>query len=331
MKFRIAWSVNRGNKKYKATLCGGFLLIICGALISVILAELFVRYFVDLPLEKEYLRFGCNDYEKFDPENYDRDLFWKPTEEFKNVEYSIKKPENTFRIICIGDSITQGDAQEKGLLPREQTYVYKLERLFSKEFKAKNIEVINAGSGGYSSLQGLRYLKRTLWKYEPDLVVSWFGINDYYYSLFYPDKEQRLPEDKALRSGTILSKSRLLLFVKNFTLIRRSLKKPVVRVPPDDFYENCEEMLIFSKENRFKIVFVAPFQYGQYNNIEYFEGYMEKLADLEKKYGCQIIYLKPYLSGIDLKSIYVDTCHFNEAGNMILGYALFESLRGYIK
>ena len=62
------------------------------------------------------------------------------------------KSKNTFRIICIGDSITQGYAQGKGLLPREQTYVYKLEKLLTKKFKDKKIEVINTGNGGYSSL-----------------------------------------------------------------------------------------------------------------------------------------------------------------------------------
>ncbi len=329
MRFKIAWRANKGNKKYKTTPLGGFLLIICGALIAVIFAELSVRCFVALPLEKEYLRFYCSGYEKVPPENYDRDLFWKPVEEFKNVEYSIKKPENTFRIICIGDSITQGDAQEKGLLPREQTYVYKLEQRLAEEFKGKNIEVINAASGGYSSLQGLRYLEKKLWKYEPDLVISWFGINDYFYSLFYSDKQQKIPAVNTAKAKKLLQKSKLYLFLKNFFFIRDALKNPVVRVPPDDFYDNCEQMVQIAKENDFEIVFIAPFQAVLDNNIvEYLQGYPEKLEALSRKYGTKVLYLKRYLDGHDLKKIYVDICHLNNEGNDIVAKAVFESLKG---
>ncbi|MFH1092574.1 MAG: SGNH/GDSL hydrolase family protein [Candidatus Omnitrophota bacterium] len=328
MKFRITWFRKKAKIKYKVNPGGIFALILFSVLLAFLCGEILVRSVMLLPVKKEYLRFSCYEYRKIPGKNRDRDLFWKPLEDFRNVKYLKKKDKNTFRIICIGDSITQGDAQEKGLLPLEQTYVYKLEQLLAAKYKNKKIEVMNAGRGGYSSLQGLRYLKKTLWEYEPDLVISWFGVNDYFHALFYSDKEQRVPEDKDNINYNILEKSKLFLFIKNFTFIKKSLKNPVVRVPPEDFYKNCEEMIIFGREKGFKIVFVAPFQSGLNNKIEYFEGYPEKLDELEKKYGCEVLYLNPFFLGKDMKSLYADSCHFNNEGNTIVAGALFELLRG---
>ena len=282
-----------------------------------------------MPLEKEYLRFFCFGYKKILSENYDKELLWKSVEEFRKVEYERKKPGNTFRIICIGDSVTQGYEQGKGLLPREQTYVYKLEQLLAKKNGGKKIEVINAGSGGYSSLQGLRYLRRKLWKYEPDLVISWFGINDYFYSLFYSDKEQKIPAVNTTKSKKLLHNSKLYLFLKNFFFLRNALKNPIVRVPPEDFYDNCEQMLQLAKENNFEIIFITPFKALRHKNeVEYLQGYSEKLDDLSRKHGAKVLYLKRYLDGHDLNEIYVDICHLNNDGNEIIASAVFESLTG---
>ena len=155
MRFRIVWQKDKDAKKRKVTLLGSSVLIFFGSLIAVVFAELFLRYLFALPLEKDYLRFSCYNYKKIPRENHDQDLFWNPTEEFRKVKYSLKKDNNTFRIICIGDSITQG-YKGKDLLPREQTYVYKLEQMLTENFKGRKIEVINAGSGGYSSFQGAK-------------------------------------------------------------------------------------------------------------------------------------------------------------------------------
>lgn len=326
MRLKIIWQKNKDAKKRNTTLIGNFLLIFVGVLIAIVLGELGLRYFFSLPLETEYLRFSCNNYEKIPRQNSDRDLFWKPTEEFRKVKYSLEKGKDTVRIICIGDSITQGDAQEKGLLPLEQTYVYKLQKLLASVYRKKRIEVINAGRGGYSSLQGLRYLKKSLWQYKPDLIISWFGCNDYYTALFFSDKEQNIDREGDVKQANILQRSKLFLFFKNFALIKQELKNPRVRVPPEDFYDNCEEMIKFSKEKGFEIVFVAPFHIGSNDEIEYFAGYPEKLEALKRKYGCSVLYLKQFFAGKDLKEFYSDSCHFNNKGNALVSDILFELL-----
>ena len=327
MKFKSFWKKNSDTKKRKITPFGGFVLIFSGILFAFLLGEILVRCFFVLPLEKEYLRFFCNNYEKIPNKNQDRDLFWKPFEEFRQVKYSLKKDKDTFRIICIGDSITQGCAQEKGLLPVEETYPYKLQRILASNIKNAKIEVVNAGRGGYSSLQGLRYLKKSLWQYEPDLVISWFGVNDFFYALFYADKDQMTQSEVKSKQHNVFKKSKLFLLIKNFSFLKSALKNPKTRVPPEDFYDNCREMIFLSKEKGFEIAFVAPFQLGSSSMIEYFEGYPEKLDELNKKYGCRILYLKPFFSQKDMLELYSDSCHFNDKGNEVVAKILFELLQ----
>jgi len=304
------------------------ILLAVNIFVSILLGEILVRTLFYLPVEKEYLRFQCFGYKKIPGKKVDPDLLWKPSEEFRNVQYSLKKPKNTFRIICNGHSVIQG-AGKKGLLPREQTFVYKLEQILSQKYKNKKIEVINAGNGGYSSLQGLRYLRKKLWKYNPDLIINWFGGNEYYFALFYSDKEQKADKENKKTSAGIFEKSKLYLLFKNLSFIRKSLKNPVVRVLPEDFYKNCEKMLIFGREKGIKSVFVVPFHadFTDNNNwIKYSKESREELEELKKKYGCELLYLKPYLTGMDLKTNFVDTFHFSNEGSQIVAQAIFELL-----
>ena len=327
MKLKVTWFRKKANKKFKITPIGIFILLVLSTIVAFFAGEILIRNIFPYPVVKEYLRFGCNNYKAIPEKRRSEDYFWKPTEEFRKKKYSTEKKEDVFRIICIGDSITQGDAQEKGLLPAHETYVYKLEEILALQIKSKRVEVINAGMGGYSSLQGLRYLKNKLWKYGPDLVISWFGVNDYFHSLFYPDKEQKLPAHNKPDQGSILNKSKLIKFFKNLELIKESLKNPVVRVSPEDFYNNSEEMLKLAQKKGFEIIFIAPFQYGENNSIEYFAGYPEELDALAEKYGCRVLHLKPYFRREDLNSLYADFCHFNSKGNGVVAKILFELLK----
>ncbi len=328
MEIKITGLKGHGKKKFKIKPAGIFIVLLFGIFLAFLCGEIALRIFFHFPVKREYLRFSCFNYKKISRKKLDRDLFWKFSNEFRNVKYSLEKGKDMFRVICIGDSITQGYAGGKGLLPVEQTYPYKLERMLAAKYKNKQIEIINAGSGGYSSLQGLRYLEKILWKYDPDLVISWFGVNDNAFALFYPDKEQKMPVEESL-FNEIFGESKLYLFFKNLFFIKQSFKTFVPRVSLDDFYDNCEQMLQVAKENDFEIVFIAPFQAVLDNNkVEYLQGYPVELEALSRKYGSKVLYLKRYLDEYNLKKIYVDTCHLNDKGNDIVAQAVFELLKG---
>lgn len=73
--------------------------------------------------------------------------------------------ENPCKIVCFGDSITKG-------------YCSRFEKQIKKEYSDLQIEVINAGVVGETSVDGLRRLDQVI-VLEPDVVVVGFGMNDW--------------------------------------------------------------------------------------------------------------------------------------------------------
>jgi arylsulfatase A len=75
------------------------------------------------------------------------------------------------RILYLGDSVTAGFG-----LPVEQSYPYMVEAI--AERRGLSIETVNAGVDGYSPWQYALSLQREGIRYQPDLVVIGFVLND---------------------------------------------------------------------------------------------------------------------------------------------------------
>lgn len=87
------------------------------------------------------------------------------------------------RIVCLGSSSTRG----AGLRHWRQLYPAKLEEKLRAA--GYDVEVINAGCGGYNSYQLWIYLSEVLVLLEPDIVVFYYGCNEAYghsVKVFYP-------------------------------------------------------------------------------------------------------------------------------------------------
>jgi len=91
----------------------------------------------------------------------------------RDREYPYEKERGFFRILVLGDSFTEGFQ-----VPLEATFCKVLERRLRK--KQRRIEVINGGFGGVGTDYQLLFLRREGYKYDPDLVVSAFFVNDIY-------------------------------------------------------------------------------------------------------------------------------------------------------
>jgi hypothetical protein len=88
-------------------------------------------------------------------------------------EYAVEKPERTFRILVLGDSVTFGH----GALS-DTTYPYLLEQQLRAWRPDVPWEVWNLGVPGYNTAQELAYLRQVGPRYRPDLVVVGFYEND---------------------------------------------------------------------------------------------------------------------------------------------------------
>ena len=85
----------------------------------------------------------------------------------REYEYEYEKPEDVKRILVLGDSITFGWGVDF-----EDIYSKVLER------KLRDYQVINTGVGNYNTNMEVVFLNREGLKYEPDLIILGYYIND---------------------------------------------------------------------------------------------------------------------------------------------------------
>ncbi len=102
---------------------------------------------------------------------------------FRGPEYSVLKPDNTFRIIMLGDSETLSF-----MLPYHQTLAKQLEDLLNKNSTFLRYEVFNFGVEGYNTFQEVEQLKNKGLKYNPDLIILNYVLNDPEPGEYYFDK-----------------------------------------------------------------------------------------------------------------------------------------------
>lgn len=98
--------------------------------------------------------------------------------------YARPKPERTYRVLLLGDSVTFGQAVEY-----EETFGQLIERALEERHPDLAIEVINTGVDGYNTYQQGAFLTETGMAYEPDVVmILWVGNDlDLPFFLYSPD------------------------------------------------------------------------------------------------------------------------------------------------
>ena len=95
------------------------------------------------------------------------------------------KPAGTFRVVCLGDSVTFGyrvppvwPDRPKDYDPEWQPYPMLLEKELRKANPNRQIEVFPMAVPGYTTHQGLAWLRRDIDYLKPDVVIASFGWND---------------------------------------------------------------------------------------------------------------------------------------------------------
>jgi lysophospholipase L1-like esterase len=196
---------------------------------------------------------------KFRP-NVHKGIFQTNSAGLLGPEISVKKPANTYRILLLGDSAPVG----LGLQSREDAFGEQLVKILNQKYPDKKFELVNAAVSGYTSLQGLTYLKSYGLKYSPDLIIVYFGNNDASQNGYISDKElmNRNPQLVGFLGtlnhlATYRFIKELILPIKAFLEKKQKEKKEVVvRVSPEDYYQNIEGMIKFAKDNNIKIVLI---------------------------------------------------------------------------
>jgi lysophospholipase L1-like esterase len=158
-----------------------------------------------------------------------------------------RKAPGTFRIVCVGDSVTFGYRVPRVYLrrPRENPewlpYPALLERWLCAANPARKVEVIPLATPGYSSHQGLAWLRRDIGWLQPDVVTVCFGWNDI--DLRAGSDAQTMKTDwLSVTARRLVSRSQALMHASAWLRARRATAgvRPdtVRRVSPERFVDN---------------------------------------------------------------------------------------------
>ncbi len=158
------------------------LLIFSGVLVALLIAEVGLRRLgpmVDPAAKNEWL--GCVGWagQPHQVVSYTTDQF-STTERINSaglpdVEHSYRKPNGVYRILIIGDSFVE--AYQVSL---EQSFPRLLEKMLNERRspEAPRFEVIKAGYRSWGTDQEWLYFQCEGFKYQPDLVLLGFTVND---------------------------------------------------------------------------------------------------------------------------------------------------------
>lgn len=152
--------------------------------VSLLLIELMVRIFFPQRIETPQNFYSSDPLLGWKLKPYLRQSFSSPDflielivngKGFRAPEHNYEKPQDTFRIVGIGDSMLFGFG-----VNYEDTVLFSLERLlYDNNPSAERIEAINLGIPGYNINQYYKILKTEGYRYRPDLVIMFFYQNDW--------------------------------------------------------------------------------------------------------------------------------------------------------
>jgi len=274
--------------------------------------------------------------------NYRNGLININSQGFRDKERTVKKDGNVFRILCLGDSSTFGWS-----VRLEETYHALLEEKLNKEYgrSGARFEVINAGVTGYTSYQGLRLYKQKGYRYKPDIVIFYLGINDSQKKFYLSDK-QIIP-DNILSNSNADIKNNLLLKLSSYRLLRKVIVnisgmirnntgEKVQRVSSEDFKNNILELNRSCRKNGSRLLLISiPFNKKEIDrlNLNAEAAFvLNELENISKTYNIPLIYIPEMSTGapfVDNSQLFLDVWHPSPAGHRIIMERLYEYLVNY--
>ncbi len=177
----------------------------------------------------------------------------------RGPEFPDEKPPSTVRIAALGDSCTfqiqMNDVKAPiPLVELDDPYPAVLNLFLSRyDTPERRYEVVNGGTIGYSTLQGLRFMRKEAFRWQPDVILIKFGWNDHWIHS-YDSRSPAEPQHAALRRLTwhllqsrfyaLLSRAINTVMAPDVWKNAGRASKPVwpgappinqLRVPPEEF------------------------------------------------------------------------------------------------
>jgi len=259
---------------------------------------------------------------------------------FRDEDVPVPKPQDVFRILCVGASTT-----EEGCTT-DSTYPNRLERKLRAHFPTRAIEVVNCGTSGLDSSGHLFRMSDYL-ELEPDVIVAYIGVNDMVRRYQEVARAQLAPWQHALRLSRFarLNASRLLfrldedahrdinrVVISNLLALSRVFRSRGIRIALCSVaYPNTKGL---SKEER------DYFDYDARTNwhhkclsldvyVALMAIYNQELRALCEREGIFYIPVAEHLTGG--AEYFGDVCHMLAPAIELKAQIVFEYLKGYIE
>ncbi|MBI5408260.1 MAG: SGNH/GDSL hydrolase family protein [Nitrospirae bacterium] len=301
-------------------------------LICLFLWEIYLRYQYkkehDILLSQNKNRDLCSTYAS-DPRliyTYIPNKCGNNSQGYRDYEQSYEKMDGNFRIVLIGDSVANGDGVELG-----ETFGQLLKKKLNESSDYKNIEVIVLARSGYSTSQELIILENEALKYNPDLIIWSYVLNDPAHPVFHNANgaagqyffKPRFHVLHFIAKRLFAKRERWIRKIKNCD---KEYHKRLHCVYWDQVELNIAKIGQVSKSNNIPVLFLIHpiFEEGKDFNTYTLTALHKKLTDIASKSGLITLDLldafKPY-NPDEVKqhsSTWYDPWHPNAKGHMII-------------
>ena len=274
---------------------------------------------------------------------------------YRGKEFSVSKDRNTYRIMTFGGSTTVLSNNSD-----LNTWSFKLGQMFQHDATqlcgAKNVEVINAGVGGWKSREGLLRLQSEARHFEPDLILVAFNWNDVHYGLKGrdPDKPQLNKRRWWLYSVVLQNLHIRYLGFRDKSVSRNKLK--IKNMQRDKYWarrfeQNILEMQDIASGINARIVlvklpglcreeadalekeFILNKTRVNASNFPYWVKLKKFVSnmfnDLDREHGMQVVDVHSCFnkfSGLRRVVLFIDEMHFSEEGSEGVAKCIYSSL-----
>ncbi|MBL7156898.1 MAG: SGNH/GDSL hydrolase family protein [Candidatus Omnitrophica bacterium] len=259
---------------------------------------------------------------------------YKPGDYFNNeIPYRINKDgfrnreikeKRSYRIICFGGSTTACLESQDG-----ETWPRQLELL-------NDYEVINMGMSGYDSSSIYNLLTKEAYKYEPDLILLYFGRNDLHHNI-----NRRIRLDKPYKRFFFKLHNKIYYTIMSYTyiveklsLIKQSHPNPAMFYPYEPcskFLDNFNKILDFCKEKDIGVIYICQVKNPKSDATKLYklQGTVEEIC---KERDITFIKTRPeFFEKMDKEEFFAnngnDPIHLTPSGNKALAEIISEKLK----
>lgn len=190
--------------------------------------------------------------------------------EVSSKQLESKQP-GAIRIVCLGDSVTFGfrvpvvwPDKPTEYDPEWLPYPMLLEKQLRAANPSRAIDVITMAVPGYTSHQGLAWLKRDIDRLQPDLVVVSFGWNDASLS-DVPDREAIRTNRSAVAVRWMIAHSQAFAHATHWLRAREARKlqtapriaRPTSRVSQQEYLNNMLAIESVARQRGAAVIMIA--------------------------------------------------------------------------